>query len=33
MVVYFAVFGRTQLVLSPEEEFAISHGKADYKTH
>jgi ethanolamine permease len=33
MIVYFAVFGRTQLVLSPEEEFAISHGKADYKTH
>ena len=33
MIVYFAVFGRTQLVLSPEEEFAMSHGKADYKTH
>lgn len=33
MIVYFAVFGRTQLVLSPEEEFAMSHGKADYKSH
>ncbi len=33
MIVYFAVFGRTQLVLSPEEEFAMSKGKADYKTH
>ena len=33
MIVYFAVFGRTQLVLSPEEEFAMSKGKSDYKTH
>ncbi len=33
MIIYFAVFGRTKLVLSPEEEFAMSHGKADYKTH
>jgi ethanolamine permease len=33
MILYFAVFGRTQLVLSPEEEFAMSHGKADYKSH
>lgn len=33
MILYFAAFGRTQLVLSPEEEFAMSHGKADYKTH
>lgn len=33
MIAYFAVFGRTKLVLSPEEEFAMSHGKADYKTH
>ncbi len=33
MMLYFAVFGRTQLVLSPEEEFAMSGGKADYKAH
>lgn len=33
MIVYFAVFGRKQLVLSPEEEFAMSKGKSDYKTH
>jgi ethanolamine permease len=33
MMLYFAVFGRNQLVLSPEEEFALSGGKADYKSH
>jgi ethanolamine permease len=33
MMLYFAVFGRKQLVLSPEEEFAVSRGKAEYKTH
>ena len=33
MMLYFAAFGRTQLVLSPEEEFAMSKGKADYKAH
>jgi len=27
MLLYFAVYGRTQLVLSPEEEFAISEGR------
>lgn len=32
-IVYFAIFGRTKLVLSPEEEFAMTKGKADYKTH
>lgn len=32
-IVYFALFGRTKLVLSPEEEFAMTKGKADYKTH
>jgi ethanolamine permease len=32
-IIYFAVFGRTQLVLSPEEEFAISKGKEGYKSH
>jgi ethanolamine permease len=33
MMLYFAVFGRKQLVLSPEEEFAVSRGRAEYKTH
>ena len=33
MIIYFAVIGRTQLVLSPEEEFAMSKGQADYKSH
>lgn len=33
MMLYFALFGRNQLVLSPEEEFAMSGGKAEYKTH
>jgi ethanolamine permease len=32
-ILYFAIFGRTKLVLSPEEEFAVSKGQADYKTH
>jgi ethanolamine permease len=32
-IIYFAVFGRTKLVLSPEEEFAISKGKAEYRAH
>jgi ethanolamine permease len=27
MLVLFAIFGRTKLVLSPEEEFALSGGK------
>ena len=26
MIVYFAVFGRHRLVLSPEEEFAMTKG-------
>ena len=26
-LVYFAIFGRHRLVLSPEEEFAVTHGK------
>lgn len=32
-ILYFAVFGRSRLVLSPEEEFAMSKGAAEYKTH
>ncbi|BCJ91505.1 amino acid ABC transporter permease [Terrihabitans soli] len=32
-IVYFAAVGRNKLVLSPEEEFALSRGTADYKSH
>ena len=32
-VVYFAVIGRHKLILSPEEEFALSKGQSEYKTH
>jgi ethanolamine permease len=32
-IVYFALVGRKKLVLSPEEAFAISGGKAAYETH
>lgn len=31
--VFFAVYGRKHLVLSPEEEFAASGGTAAYRTH
>jgi ethanolamine permease len=26
-ILYFAVYGRNQLILSPEEEFAMSKGE------
>ena len=26
-LLYFAIWGRHRLVLSPEEEFAVTHGK------
>ncbi|CCB67218.1 MULTISPECIES: amino acid permease [unclassified Hyphomicrobium] len=32
-IIYFAVIGRHKLILSPEEEFALSKGTAEYKTH
>jgi ethanolamine permease len=32
-IIYFAVIGRNKLVLSPEEEFALSKGTAEYKSH
>jgi ethanolamine permease len=32
-IIYFALFGRHRLVLSPEEEFALTKGAAEYKTH
>jgi ethanolamine permease len=31
-IIYFGLFGRHRLVLSPEEEFALTKG-AEYKTH
>lgn len=32
-IIYFALIGRHKLILSPEEEFALSHGTAEYKSH
>lgn len=32
-IVYFAIVGRHKLVLSPEEEFALSKGTTEYRTH
>jgi ethanolamine permease len=32
-IVYFAVIGRNRLVLSPEEEFALTKGAAEYKSY
>jgi len=32
-ILYFALVGRHKLILSPEEEFAMSRGLAEYKTH
>jgi ethanolamine permease len=32
-IVYFALIGRHKLILSPEEEFALSKGTVEYKTH
>jgi ethanolamine permease len=32
-ILYFALVGRHKLILSPEEEFAMSKGQAEYKTH
>ena len=32
-VAYFAAIGRNKLVLSPEEKFAMSGGKAEYEQH
>jgi ethanolamine permease len=31
-IVYFALFGRHHLILSPEEEFAMARGEAAYKS-
>ncbi|MFG1394885.1 amino acid permease [Xanthobacter agilis] len=32
-IAYFAAYGRHKLVLSPEEEFALSKGTSDYKSY
>ena len=32
-ILYFALLGRNRLVLSPEEEFAMSKGRAEYRGH
>jgi ethanolamine permease len=32
-ILYFALFGRNRLVLSPEEEFALSKGTTEYRSH
>jgi ethanolamine permease len=32
-ILYFAFFGRHKLILSPEEEFALSKGESEYKSH
>jgi ethanolamine permease len=32
-IVYFALVGRHKLVLSPEEEFALTKGLAEYRSH
>jgi ethanolamine permease len=32
-ILYFAFIGRHKLILSPEEEFALSKGTAEYKSH
>ena len=32
-IAYFGIWGRHKLVLSPEEEFALSKGTAEYKSY
>jgi ethanolamine permease len=32
-IIYFGLIGRNKLVLSPEEEFALSRGTSEYKSH
>lgn len=32
-IAYFALIGRHKLILSPEEEFAMARGEAEYKSH
>jgi ethanolamine permease len=32
-ILYFALIGRHKLILSPEEEFALTKGEKAYVTH
>jgi ethanolamine permease len=32
-IIYFGLIGRNRLVLSPDEEFALTKGTAEYRTH
>jgi ethanolamine permease len=32
-IIYFALFARHRMILSPEEEFAMHKGAAEYRTH
>jgi ethanolamine permease len=32
-ILYFALIGRHKLILSPEEEFALSRGESEYRSH
>ena len=33
MMAYFLLVGRHKLILSPEEEFALTKGEAEYKSY
>ena len=33
MMAYFLLIGRHKLILSPEEEFALTKGESEYKTY
>jgi ethanolamine permease len=33
MMAYFLIHGRHKLILSPEEEFALTKGKSEYKSY
>jgi ethanolamine permease len=33
MMAYFLLIGRHKLILSPEEEFALTKGESEYKSH
>jgi ethanolamine permease len=33
MMAYFLIHGRHKLILSPEEEFALTKGRSEYKSH
>jgi ethanolamine permease len=33
MMAYFLLIGRHKLILSPEEEFALTKGESEYKSY